>query len=145
MTECKHRRSSNKHDDGFSLVELLVVLAIIGLIASLALPQVLRYLGNARTDTAQTQIKSIESAMELYFIDNGQYPSDQAGIQALEKAPTDAIGWNGPYLKNAGNLKDPWGKPYIYKIDDGGTKFSVSSLGRDGKSGGAGEDSDITN
>ncbi len=83
--------------------------------------------------------------MELYFIDNGQYPSDQTGLLDLEQAPTGASNWNGPYLKNAGNLKDPWGKPYLYKADENSSSFKVSSLGRDGKLGGTGEDQDVSN
>ncbi len=128
---------------GFSLVELLVVLAIIGLIVGLAAPQVLRYLGTARIDTAKTQIRNIENALELYFLDNNGYPSNEEGLGALSKAPAGAASWNGPYLKNADALSDPWQKPYIYKLE--GASVRIVSLGRDGKEGGDGEDQDISN
>ena len=94
---------------GFTMVELLVVLAIIGLIATFAVPQVLRYLGSSRSDAARIQISNIESAMELYFIDNLQYPDTEQGIAALAIRPGESARWNGPYLKGADTLKDPWG------------------------------------
>ena len=139
----------NADDDqsiaGYSLVELLVVLAIIALIAGLAVPQVLRYLGSARTETAKTQVKSIESAIELYYVDNGAYPSTENGLAALAKAPATAASWNGPYLRNAEALKDPWGRNYSYKFNDSERSFSIASFGRDGKLGGEGEDQDVSN
>ncbi len=130
--------------DGFTLVELLVVLAIIALIATLAAPQVLRYLGSARSDAATAQIRNIESALELFYIDNLRYPTSEEGLSALS-TPSGELQdrWNGPYLKKAGDLTDPWGKPYIYRFAD--NKVIIVSLGRDGKESGTGEDKDITN
>lgn len=140
------RNGLKDHDDsGFTIVELLVVLVIIGLIAGLALPQVLRYLGTARTETARTQIKNIEAALELYYIDNNGYPSEEDGISALSKAPVSAVGWNGPYLRNADSLDDPWGNQYIYELENNNNSVLIKTLGRDGKPGGDGEDQDIRN
>ncbi len=130
---------------GFTMVELLVVLAIIGLITSFAVPQVLRYLGSARADTAKVQISNIEAALELYYIDNLQYPDADQGIAALAVQPAGETRWNGPYLKKADALKDPWGNSYAYTIDDNTGAVIVSSLGRDGKIGGDGLDADISN
>ncbi|MDA4848834.1 type II secretion system major pseudopilin GspG [Hoeflea poritis] len=141
----KSDQSVRTGEAGFTMVELLVVLAIIGLIASFAVPQVLRYLGSARTDAARIQISNIESAMELYYIDNLRYPDTEPGIAALSVRPDDQQRWNGPYLKDADKLRDPWGNPYTYKLDEEKGNFVISSLGRDGKVGGEGEDADISN
>lgn len=143
ISDSKSNKTDND-DSGFTLVELLVVLAIIALIAGLAAPQVLRYLGAARTDAAQTQIKNVEAALELFFIDNLRYPTSEEGLAALAEPTAELQGrWNGPYLKKADTLLDPWGKPYLYEFADNSVR--ISSLGRDGKQGGEGEDRDISN
>ncbi|MCR4265783.1 type II secretion system major pseudopilin GspG [Nitratireductor sp. ZSWI3] len=134
------RRASGK-EDGFTLVELLVVLAIIALIATLATPQILRYLDSARVDTARAQIRNIASALELYYLDNGNYPATEEGLGALAVAPSSANRWNGPYLKGADGLQDPWGTSYVY--ENTGAAFAVRSLGRDKKTGGEGIDADL--
>lgn len=143
----RHRHSTNalnKHDDGFTLLELLVVLGIIALLATIATPQVLRYLGKARTETARAQISAIGTALELYALDNGGFPSVESGLAGLISAPTGASRWSGPYLKNIKDLNDPWGHPYRYQLDDRGQP-KVSSLGRDNAPGGTGEDTDVSN
>jgi general secretion pathway protein G len=128
---------------GFTIIELLVVLGILGLVAGVAAPQVLRYLGQARSETAKVQVGAIASALELYALDNGGYPPPQLGLAALMQQPGGASRWRGPYLKKAEGLIDPWGRPYQYRMAGGGG-FEVFSLGRDNAAGGAGEDRDIT-
>lgn len=129
-------------DEGFTLVELLVVLAIIGLVAALAAPQVLRYLGSARVSTTQSQLKAIGSALELYYLDVGSYPSSEQGLAALTSAPGSVAGWNGPYIKSQGILKDAWGRDYLYD-SNAGSPARVYSLGRDGAPQGEGQDADL--
>lgn len=132
-----------EREAGFTLVELLVVLAIIGLIAALAAPRVLRYLGTARVDTTKVQLQNISSALELYYLDSGQYPSQELGLVALASAPNDGSVWNGPYLKGETALKDSWGNAFVYERDGDGSGVSVKSLGRDGKPEGSELDADI--
>lgn len=131
-------------DAGLTLIELLVVLGILSLFAALAAPQVLRYLGSARSETAKTQIGNLVSAVELYYLDVGSYPPQDAGLKALTEAPAQARAWNGPYLKKSGALVDPWGRPYLYRHPSQHGAFEIVSLGRDGQAGGDGEDHDIT-
>lgn len=137
------RRSSA--DAGFTLIELLIVLGILALLASLVAPQVLRYLGRARTETAKIQLNAISSALELYALDNGVYPPPRIGLGALVQRPQGATRWNGPYLKKAEGLVDPWGRPYQYRLPGRDGAFDIFTLGRDNAAGGTGEDSDVTN
>jgi len=132
-------------DAGFTLIELLIVLGILALLASLAAPQVLRYLGKARTEAAKIQISAISSAIELYALDNGVYPPPQLGLSALMQRPHGATRWSGPYLKKAEGLVDPWGRPYQYRLPGRAGAFDIFSLGRDNAPGGSGEDSDVAN
>jgi general secretion pathway protein G len=128
---------------GYTLMELLVVLGIIALLVALIAPQVIRYLGDARSGTARAQIKNIESALELYYLDTGTYPNAQIGLIALVKAPADDVNWKGPYMKQETGLVDPWKKPYIYSNPGKAATYQVMSFGRDGQPGGTGEDADI--
>lgn len=127
--------------DGFSLVELLVVLAIIGMIASLVTPQVLSYLGRAKGETARIQVKNIAQAVELYYLDLGGYPTTEQGLAALVQ-PTGPQ-WRGPYVRDARGLTDPWGRPYLYRAPGGHGPYEIYSLGSDGQVGGTGEAADI--
>ncbi|PWW01524.1 general secretion pathway protein G [Hoeflea marina] len=132
-------------EDGFTLVEMLVVLAIIGLIATLATPRVLRYLGSAKVSTTVTQIRNLEGALELYYLDNGAYPETSEGLSALVKAPDKPSNWNGPYLKGSEVIKDAWGHEFRYELKDNGSTVSILSLGADGKEGGTDTNADISN
>jgi general secretion pathway protein G len=132
------------HTEGFTLLELLVVLGIIALLATLVAPQVIRYLSDARSKTAQSQLQNIASAVELYYLDNGTYPPADAGLSALLSAPQGLASWKGPYLKKQGGIIDPWGKPFTYKFPGEHGAYDIWTLGRDGKEGGEGEDRDLT-
>src|SRR6201998_2550397 len=108
----------NRHgEDGFTLVELLVVLAILGLLVAIASPQVLKYLARAKVQTASIELKSMAPALDLFLVDEGRYPTEQEGLQALVTKPGDLAYWAGPYLKTgAGGVPmDPWGHPYQYR------------------------------
>ncbi|WP_422025248.1 type II secretion system major pseudopilin GspG [Pyruvatibacter mobilis] len=130
-------------DAGFTLLELLVTLAIIGLIAGLAGPPVVRYLAGARSDTAQTQARNLATAVELLRLDVGRYPTEEEGLSALSSAPADMPQWRGPYIQREGALLDPWGQPYRYRAPGTSGAFDVFSYGADNKPGGEGEDKDI--
>jgi general secretion pathway protein G len=137
------RRSPRER--GFTLIELLVVLVILGLIAAFAVPQVMKYLSRAKTDAATIQIQRLSSVLDLYRLDVGHYPSSAEGLQALVQRPDTAEQWDGPYLKTADGLKDPWGRAYQYQQPGAHGTFDLYSLGADGREGGDGEDRDVTN
>ncbi|MBE7244699.1 MAG: type II secretion system major pseudopilin GspG [Actinomycetospora chiangmaiensis] len=136
-----HPRRWNTGQDGFSLVELLVVLAIIGMIASLVTPQVLGYLGRAKGETARIQVKNIAQAVELYYLDLGDYPTSEQGLAALVQ-PTGP-GWRGPYVRDARGLTDPWGRAYLYRSPGSQGPYEVYCLGSDGQVGGTGDAADM--
>jgi general secretion pathway protein G len=129
---------------GFTLIELLVVLVILGLLAAFAAPQVLNYLGRAKTDAARAQVQNIASILDLYRLEVGSYPSQQDGLEALLEEPTDAQRWNGPYVKRRDALTDPWGRTYVYRYPGEHGAYDLYSLGADGGEGGEGEDQDVT-
>ena len=126
---------------GYTLTEMLVVIAIIGLIAAVVIPQTIGQLGKAQSRAAKLQVQSIAAALELFQGDNGRYPSPQEGLQALLVRPSGLDNWNGPYLHSKDQLKDPWGRPYRYTIN--GQAITVGTLGADNKEGGEGADKDI--
>jgi general secretion pathway protein G len=129
---------------GFTLVELLVVLVILGLIAAFAAPRVMKYLGGAKSDAARIQIERLSAVLDLYRLEVGRYPSTDEGLEALMEQPPDAERWNGPYLKKANALVDPWRRPYLYQSPGEHGDFDLSTLGADGSDGGDGEDQDMT-
>jgi len=135
----------NPEERGFTLLELLVVLAILGLLAAIVGPQVIRYLGSSRTQTAHVQAKNIEAALDLYKLDAGRYPTPEEGLGALVKAPPSDPAWNGPYIADPGALNDPWGKPYQFKTPGDHGEVDVWSNGSDGVPGGTGEAKDVGN
>jgi general secretion pathway protein G len=139
----KARRAARQA--GFTLVELLVVLVILVLLASLVAPRVVGYLGSSRTKAAKVQIQSLTTALELYKVDTGRYPSTSEGLKALVETPAGATTWNGPYLTKKDVPIDPWGRPYAYRSPGQHGPFDISSLGADNQPGGTGENEDITN
>ena len=128
---------------GSTLLEMLVVLGIIGLLATLVAPQVFRYMSKAKTDTAVAQLRNLEAAIELYFVDTGHYPTAEQGLASLRSAPTGQTAWNGPYLKSKRGLIDPWGRAYVYIFPGEHGPYDVLSYGRDGEAGGEGENRDV--
>jgi general secretion pathway protein G len=128
---------------GFTLVEILVVITIIGLIMGLVGPRVINYLSQSKVKAAVIQIQSFESALDLFYLDLGRYPSSSEGLTALVQRPGGASGWNGPYLKNASVPNDPWGHPYRYHSPSEHGPYDIISLGSDGQEGGTGTAADI--
>lgn len=129
---------------GFTLLELLVVVAIIGLLVGYVGPKYFGQLGKAEVKAARAQIDGIEKALDQYRLDVGRYPGTEQGLNALVTQPPGLTRWNGPYLKKGVPL-DPWQKPYGYKSPGEHGEFDLYSYGRDGVPGGSGEDADITN
>jgi general secretion pathway protein G len=129
---------------GFTLLELLVVVAIIGLLAGFVAPRYFGQVSKSEVNTAKAQIDALEKALDQYRLDTGRYPSNELGLNALVTKPAAEPKWNGPYLKKAVPL-DPWGNPYLYKIPGQKGDFDLLSYGRDGQAGGSGENADITN
>ena len=129
---------------GFTLLELLVVVAIIGLLAAFVGPRVFGHLGKSEVTTAKAQIEALVRALDAYRLDMGNYPDTAQGLQALVVRPADAAKWNGPYLQKDVPL-DPWGHPYLYKFPGAQHEFDLISYGRDGVPGGTGEDADLAN
>lgn len=138
-TEAERKR----REAGFTLVELLVVMVILVLLASLIGPRVIGYLGSSRTKTAQLQIESFRSSLELFHLDVGRYPTSTEGLNVLVQRPPGLAGWNGPYLTKSTLPPDPWGRPYLYKAPGKNGPFDIYTFGRDGKQGGADEDADV--
>jgi general secretion pathway protein G len=124
--------------DGFTLVEILVVITIIGLIMGLVGPRVLNYLSESKVKAAAIQMQSFSSALDLFYLDLGRYPTTSEGLAALVQRPAGSTGWNGPYLKNPAVPNDPWGHPYKYRSPSEHGPFEIVSLGSSGKEGGTG-------
>lgn len=122
---------------GFTLVEMLVVLAIIGSIVGLVGPRVLNYLSESKVKTAQIQMENLASALDLFYLDAGRYPSTEEGLNALVVRPAGVTSWNGPYLKTSSVPKDPWGHAYLYRSPGQNAPYDVGSLGPEGREGGS--------
>ncbi len=138
-THAKHMHRSR----GFTLIELLVVLMILGLLAGLVGPQVLRYLGSARSDTAGLQIAEFGAGLDLFHLEVGRYPTTEEGLGALVEKPAGLNNWNGPYLKKKQIPKDPWNHDYHYRSPGEHSYYDLYSYGYDNVEGGEGDNADI--
>ena len=137
-------RRRARGEGGFTLIEILVVIAIIALIMSLVGPRVLNYLGESKVKAAKIQIQSFGSALDLFNLDTGRYPTTGEGLTALVQSPGTIPSWNGPYLKGGVVPNDPWGKPYVYRSPGEHGPYDIMSYGSDGQEGGTGTAADIT-
>ena len=135
--------TARKHSKGFTLLELLVVIVIIGLLAAYVGPKYFAQLGKSEVVVAKAQIESFEKSLDTFRLDVGRYPTTEEGMAALMVAPPAAgAKWNGPYLKKAVPL-DPWGHPYVYRAPGAKAEYEIVSTGKDGQPGGTGENADI--
>ena len=135
-------RSARTRGRGFTLLELLVVLVVLGLLVSIVGPRYFNQLGKSEAKAAQAQVASIAKALDLYRVDVGRYPSTEQGLAALTAAPANEPRWRGPYLQKAAPA-DPWGRAYVYKAPGDHGEFDLLSYGKDGSPGGADDNADI--
>jgi general secretion pathway protein G len=136
-------RARRDREGGFTLVEILVVITIIGLIMALVGPRVLNYLAESKVKAAKIQIQSFSSALDLFYLDAGRYPSSAEGLAVLVQPTGGVTAWNGPYLKGGVVPNDPWGKPYVYRAPGQHAAYDLISYGADGQEGGTGNAADI--
>ena len=130
-------------DRGFTLLELMVVLLILGLLTSIAAPRVIKHVSRAKSQSARIQVDALGAAVDAFSLDVGRLPSQEEGLQALFEAPASAEGWDGPYLKKRDSLIDPWHHPYRYRIPGKHADYDVFSLGADDLAGGSGDATDV--
>jgi general secretion pathway protein G len=130
---------------GFTLLELMVVLLILGLLASIAAPRVAKHLRKAKTEAARIQVDALGAAVDSFNLDNGRFPSPDEGLDVLMSAPDGLATWDGPYIRKRDSLTDPWGKPYLYRYPGRNGDFDVYSLGSDQREGGEDDARDVGN
>jgi general secretion pathway protein G len=131
-------------EEGFTLVEMLVVITIIGLIMGLIGPRVLNYLSESKVKTARIQLQSFASALDLFYLDAGRYPSTSEGLAALVRQTPGVAAWNGPYLKGGSVPNDPWNHAYVYRAPGEHGPYDIMSYGSDGQEGGTGVSADLS-
>lgn len=136
-------RNVQRRTAGMTILEILVVLTIIAMISAVVGPRLIGYLGRAKSETADLQIEQLGNAVQLFYIDMGRYPVGSEGLSVLMEAPAGEVAWAGPYIQSAEAFVDPWGRDYLYEEPTEGADFGISSFGRDGASGGSGEDMDL--
>jgi general secretion pathway protein G len=138
-------RGARSGGRGFTLLELMVVLLILGLLASIAAPRVSQYLRKAKVGTAKIQVDALGAAVDAFHLDTDRFPTTTEGLHALLERPEGLSTWDGPYLKKRDSLIDPWGQPYSYRNPGRNGEFDILSLGSDHREGGDGDARDIGN
>lgn len=138
-----HFRNTRRQQSGFTLLELLVVLVVLGLLAGIVAPKYFSQLGRSEAKVAKAQIEGLGKALDLYRLELGHYPNAEQGLAALTTAPSDEPRWAGPYLQKKVPL-DPWGRSYIYRFPGENGEYDLLSLGKGGQPGGVGENAEIT-
>lgn len=134
----------SKRYNGFTLLELMVVLLILALIATIAAPQVTKHLRKAKMETAKIQVDALSAAVDSFNIDTGRFPTNEEALKALVEKPAGLPAWDGPYIKKKESLIDPWGEPYKYRIPGSSSReYDVYTFGSDRKEGGEGDSSDV--
>ncbi len=136
-------KSLKKENKGFTLLELLIVLIIIGLLAALVGPKLISRVGESKQKTCKVQIEMLSTALDTFRLDTGKYPTEDQGLEVMIKAE-EVKNWNGPYLKKKFVPKDPWGNEYIYKFNSETKEFTIISYGADAAEGGTDDDADIS-
>ncbi len=139
-----NKRRQELGQQGFTLVEMLVVITIIGLIMGLIGPRVLNYLSESKVKAAKIQMQSFSSALDLFYLDAGRFPSTSEGLAALVQRSPGVAAWNGPYLKGGAVPNDPWSHPYLYRSPGEHGPYDIMSYGSDGQEGGSGIAADIS-
>lgn len=135
-------KKNRKKEHGFTLIEMLIVMVILGLLAALVGPRMFGKVGKSKQKAAKAQISLFETALDTYRLDVGKYPTTEMGLQALRDQPEDVERWDGPYLPKEIPV-DPWGHAYEYRCPGDHGEFDILSFGSDGSPGGEGEDEDI--
>ncbi len=143
MTHSRQHRAAAR-DAGYTLLELLVVMVVMGLLIAIATPQAMKLLGGAKHDAARLQIESLSQSVNFYQLDVGAYPTAEQSLRALWLKPEGISQWRGPYIRKEAQLIDPWGRPYLYAIPGANAPFEIRTLGADGREGGEGDDADIS-
>ena len=133
-----------RRDAGFTLIELMIVLFILGLLAALVAPRLMGRVGQAKIKSAKAQIQLLATALDLYHLDVGRYPTEEEGLRSLREKPESLSAWGGPYL-DKDVPKDPWSRDYLYKSPGEHGPYDLYSLGADGQPGGDGENADVAN